>query len=120
MNKTSEEKRKSLRVEAVEKVGQARKKLGRKFKILHGYMRKILKERNVIIHKRKFAPKYTQKQLIAHKTQLQKLRESVPNPTNNLDVPLDDELNVSFIDQLVTSQIAKLFVWLAGSRRGQS
>ena len=72
------------------KIGQSCKKLRRKFRISHEYIRKIFEKRNIKIRKRKFAPKYSVKQLQNQKSLLRKLRDGPFKPSNQLSVIIDD------------------------------
>lgn len=141
--KMKERKRQQLEEVAIGKIGQSYRKLGRKFKISHEYVRKILKDRNVVLRKRKSAPKYSIKQLQTQKKLLRNLRESYLKPSDDRFVILDDETyftldgadcagNSSYyykegveLDPEVkfkrhTKFPKKILVWLAFSARGRS
>lgn len=55
------------------------------------YVSKILRKRNIVLRKRKPAPKYCQKKLNSQRRQIRNLRETVFKPTSSIEIVMDDE-----------------------------
>ncbi|KAJ3646269.1 hypothetical protein Zmor_023863 [Zophobas morio] len=82
--KMSQKKREALVNQSHGKFGVSLRKIGPKFKIDKKYVSNILKENNVKLATRKFAPKYSEKQKLEQKRKLRHLSESAFSPQMEL------------------------------------
>lgn len=70
----AEAKIQRLEKKAVGIVGQSYRKLAKIFKVSHEYIMKIFRKDNIVLRKKKIAPKYSQNQLESQKALPRKLK----------------------------------------------